>query len=420
MVGGGAAGLAAAGELAGKRAIVLLVEARPRLGGRIRTVRPGRWPLPVELGAEFVHGADPDLLEIARREALLLDRLPPEHLERHGGQWRPVRGLWRRFERATRAMRGRGPDRSVAEFLDSGRVTARDRRRLRGVFEGFEAAPVDRLSERSLSTTGEEPEGEAERMQFRFVSGYDGVVRALAREAAERGARIRCGTAVRAIAWRPGRVEVRTSRGVFRARRAILTVPIGVLQAAPGSPGAIAFDPEPASLRRALSRLAMGHVARVTLRFREPFWRDRLGDRAGATFFHTGDEALPTWWTAAPAETAMLTGWAGGPRAHRWIGAPRAALEEAALRALGPLFRVRHARLRQLLLASHSHDWSADPLTRGAYSYALVGGAGAGALLARPIERTLFFAGEATEREEGGTVPAAIRSGRRAAKKAMG
>ena len=419
VVGGGAAGLSAAGELARGGARVLLLEARRAPGGRIRTIRPRGWPLPVELGAEFVHGADPELLGLARREGLLLDRLPPEHLERRGDGWRPVRGVWRRFEAATRAMRDRGPDRSVAEFLASGRARPRDRRLLGDMFEGFEAAPVHRLSEQSLSTAGEEPEGEQDRTQFRFVSGYDGVVRALAREAESRGAGIRCGTAVRAITWRRGTVEVRTAGTVLHARRAIVSVSVGVLQAPPGSAGAIAFDPEPAPLRRALSRIAMGHAARIVLRFREPFWKEKIGDRAGATFFHTGDGTLPTWWTAAPSETPALTGWAGGPRAYRWIGASGAALAEAALGTLGSVFGVRPSRLRGLLLAAHSHDWSADPLVRGAYSYALVGGAQAGRRLGRPVESTLFFAGEGTESEEGGTVQAAIRSGRRAAKQAL-
>jgi monoamine oxidase len=37
-------------------------------------------------------------------------------------------------------------------------------------------------------------------------------------------------------------------------------------------------------------------------------------------------------------------------------------------------------------------------------------------MLARPLDATLFFAGEATEPEETGTVSGAIASGRRAAR----
>ena len=75
---------------------------------------------------------------------------------------------------------------------------------------------------------------------------------------------------------------------------------------------------------------------------------------------------------------------------------------------------------RRRLIAWHTHDWSADPYSRGAYTYQAVGGAAAPDLLARPIRGTLFFAGEATESEESGTVPGALASGRRAARRITG
>jgi len=58
IVGAGAAGLAAAGELSRAGASVALLEARRRLGGRIWTRRPQGWPVPLELGPEFIHGRD--------------------------------------------------------------------------------------------------------------------------------------------------------------------------------------------------------------------------------------------------------------------------------------------------------------------------------------------------------------------------
>jgi hypothetical protein len=66
--------------------------------------------------------------------------------------------------------------------------------------------------------------------------------------------------------------------------------------------------------------------------------------------------------------------------------------------------------------AAWTHDWQNDPYSRGAYSYQIVGGATAPAALARPLEGTLFFAGEATETSGAtGTVHGAIASGKRAA-----
>ena len=64
-----------------------------------------------------------------------------------------------------------------------------------------------------------------------------------------------------------------------------------------------------------------------------------------------------------------------------------------------------------------THDWDADPHARGAYSYARVGGSQAAKTLARPVEGTLFFAGEATDTEgRTGTVEGALATGLRAAR----
>jgi phytoene dehydrogenase-like protein len=56
VIGAGAAGLSAAGDLAHSGLEVTVIEARDRLGGRILSRRLPSEGLPVELGAEFVHG----------------------------------------------------------------------------------------------------------------------------------------------------------------------------------------------------------------------------------------------------------------------------------------------------------------------------------------------------------------------------
>jgi monoamine oxidase len=71
-------------------------------------------------------------------------------------------------------------------------------------------------------------------------------------------------------------------------------------------------------------------------------------------------------------------------------------------------------RLASRLLGAWTHDWRSDPHARGAYSYVRVGGVGSARRLVRPVEGTLFFAGEATEEELSGTVEGALASGLRA------
>ncbi|HEY2066057.1 MAG TPA: FAD-dependent oxidoreductase, partial [Gemmatimonadaceae bacterium] len=72
IVGAGVAGLAAAHRLHERGLRPLVLEARRRIGGRVFTVRDARTPLPIELGAEFLHGDAPEVRAIADRAGLTI------------------------------------------------------------------------------------------------------------------------------------------------------------------------------------------------------------------------------------------------------------------------------------------------------------------------------------------------------------
>ncbi|HET8836872.1 MAG TPA: FAD-dependent oxidoreductase, partial [Gemmatimonadales bacterium] len=67
VVGAGIAGLAAAERLAAAGRRVLVLEGRDRIGGRIHTAHDPDLDVPVELGAEFVHGDPSELIALIRR-----------------------------------------------------------------------------------------------------------------------------------------------------------------------------------------------------------------------------------------------------------------------------------------------------------------------------------------------------------------
>src|SRR5690606_32603606 len=104
--------------------------------------------------------------------------------------------------------------------------------------------------------------------------------------------------AVTRIEWRRGavRVTARTAAGerTFTAPRAIITLPIGVLQVPAGQDGHVAFDPDPAPFRTAIDQLSPGAVLRVVLLFTDRFWESthlpglpRHGSLADAMYLHT-------------------------------------------------------------------------------------------------------------------------------------
>jgi monoamine oxidase len=88
-----------------------------------------------------------------------------------------------------------------------------------------------------------------------------------------------------------------------------------------------------------------------------------------------------------------------------------------ALRSLSRMTKKSVHFLKKQMLAYYQHDWSRDIFSRGAYSYILKGGLEKSKRLRKPIENTIFFAGEAMAVGSArGTVHGAIESGLHAAK----
>jgi monoamine oxidase len=431
VIGAGAAGLAAARRLAEAGARVDLLEARERIGGRIHTRRREGWPVPIELGAEFVHGRPPETFRIVREAGLLMDRLPDSHALVARGGVRESGEFFDRMMRVTSRMKSSGPDRSVADFLAGQKKLGSD---LRGYFrsfvEGYHAAPLEKASERALSTAGEGPPEPGENDQFRIVSGYDRLAEWLLAKAGEE-VTLRLSRVVERIEWKRGKVSVEVRRASggsperVEAKKAIVAVPLAALKAPRGAPGAVRFDPEIPEKSRAVSKLQTGDAAKVVFLFRERFWEEEgllagCENRFDFNFFHSRRPPFPTWWTAAPAEVPMLTGWTGGPSAEKLLAESDATIARVALESLGRLLGIPLRRLRSLLEEWHTHNWRTDPFSRGAYSFTGVGGVSAHRALSRPVAGTLFFAGEATDRDQSGTVAGAVASGDRAARELLG
>lgn len=442
IIGAGAAGLAAARTLSQAGLSVAILEARDRVGGRVHTIRPEASGLPIELGAEFVHGRPPETLAIARAAGLTL-------VEQGGASWTSVGGRLSGGDDGDGADDGtdedrrggmgailgaitawRGADTSFNAFVGehfAGERWAEARRWTSDYVQGFDAADPDAVSVRWLGRSEEAEESIEGDRRFLIVEGYDALLAWLRAGLDPARTVLRLNAVVHEVRWSQGRVEVqvRSSLGTpldpVAARAAVVTLPLGVLAAPAGERGVVRFDPEPTGKREALAGVAMGNVVKVVLRFREPFW-DALAQRGSLprlprlSFLFSDDKVMPTWWTAYPLVTSTLTGWVGGPRATALAAAPDGAIAGEALAALARTLGVARRDLEGELDGWHLHNWAADPFSRGAYSYVRTGGLEAPGQLAAPVADTLFFAGEATDTTGNtGTVYAALVSGYRAA-----
>ena len=421
ILGGGVAGLAAARALtaAGKR--ILLLEARPRLGGRVYTLPAAGPGVPIELGAEFVHGRPRELWAMIEAAHLPVQQVVNLHHVHRDGRLTRVTDYQQRIDRVLgNASEENGRDRSVAEYLANQKSSDREAIALaKSYVEGFHAADATKMSllgfahaESATSAGGES--------QFRLAVGYDAIVDWLRKQLPEPKAEIRLGTIATEVRWRHGAVEVdtRTAAGELEtvtASRAIITLPLGVLKAPEGAAGAVRFTPELRDKQPPLRLLAMGAILRVVLWFDAGFW-----SVPELSFLHDPGGLIPIWWTRAPARAPVLTGWLGGPRAAELAREAPDWIIQRAIDSLGHALGLNPAVVSGHLHEAHYHDWIEDPFSRGAYSYVAVGGIGAQARLAEPLEGTLFFAGEATQTDGNlGTVHGAIASGERAAREAL-
>lgn len=397
VIGAGVGGLAAARELVRAGFSVIVLEARDRVGGRIHTIHDPETPIPVELGAEFVHGVHPVLWNLIREAGLSTTETDGDHLTQ--GEAGPVAARnWEAMGAVFGAM-AQAPDQTFEAFINSIDAPESAKRSATGYVEGFNAARKGLVSVGWLNEDGaaaDEIDGDR---GFHIDAGYDAIPRFLAR-----GLDVRLSTPVRSIRWQRGEVLAQTDGELFRAFRAIISVPFALLES-----GAIRIHPEPECLTVARPALATGNALRVTFRFQQALWQKY----PELSFLH-GDQAFPVFWTAYPILAPVITGWAAGPKADALTGKSEAEIIRIALDSLRGLLGEDPGEPE----AAFFHDWRTDPWSGGAYSYGRVNGSAARYAFAEPVEGTLCFAGEAVcPAGHMGTVHGAVQSGIAAARK---
>ncbi|HWA25356.1 MAG TPA: NAD(P)/FAD-dependent oxidoreductase [Lacunisphaera sp.] len=419
VVGAGVSGLAAAGELARRGWRVLVLEARDRTGGRILTADRARWPQPVELGAEFVHGGN-EALKAALRAAGLKTRPVDVNMWWHeNGRLLAMPDYWERIRRVVDRIPERNRGQSFHDFLqaEKKRLNDEDRRVAEAYASGFNAAPSDRLSAHALRADHAGADTDDAKLEGR----YDAVTAALQKQWPNRRVDLRLQSAVTAITWQAGVATVRVQRTGDRveehtAPAVVITLPLGVWRA-----GTVTFHPPLPDKDALVARLGWGQVVRVLIHFRDDFWSAPflpadLAAKSGRNFGFVSApaESVPVWWALSPP-LPILTGWAGGPAAEKLIQSRPTAIRAAALRSLANILRTPQDELRPWIAGYRTHDWATDPFSRGAYSYAVAGLEDGPQQLAAPVADTLFFAGEATGKDLG-TVHGALDTGLRAAR----
>ncbi len=333
ILGAGAAGLSAAIELTRAGLVVNVIEARNRIGGRIFTLRDPVCDAPIELGAEFIHGKPPEIWDLLHRSSL--------HAKEVSGDIWCLRedklstcDFFSEVDQLLEQMDDRAPDQSFLEFLQHCCPKSKipPTQAAKDWALGYVADPAQISVHSLVKGLRADLEIEGDRA-FRIRSrGYEALLEIFRRELRAASVSCQLDTVATAIRWQAGNVELsaRNHSGTITmtAPRLLITLPLSILQAAPEETGSVRFIPSlPPQKQAALSKLAMGEVIRVTLRFRRRFWDDlrpphstESKSLANMSFLLSHEDWFPTWWTTMPEKLPIITGWAPFHCAERLSG----------------------------------------------------------------------------------------------------
>lgn len=424
VIGAGASGLMAAWQLAkaGKRVKVL--EAADRAGGRIHTIPAVSGSGIIELGAEFVHGNLPVTQQLLKEAELSFHQVGGSMWREKDNQLVQEEQFIPAWDALAEKMEALQEDMPLADFLHmhfSGDEYEELRIGVMNYAAGYDTANPATASTLALRNEWLEEE---EAPQYRVDKGYGSLISYLMQQLEAAKAEVLFNCCVKEIHWQPQRVTVTTRTGEgYTAQQAVITLPLGVLQANAAAEAAVAFVPAIMDKEQAFYQIGMGAVIKIVMEFNEPFWLNQeLMDEKDLRDmqFVFSQQKVGTWWTQVPGDSAVLTGWLGGFHAEEFRHTTTEALKEAAVASLAEIFHLPQDAIHQLLSAFHAVNWTEQPFTLGSYSYATVHTMDAWKVLRQPTAQTLFWAGEALyEGPYTGTVEAALASGMQVAEQLL-
>ena len=376
IIGGGAAGIAAGRRLREAGIDCLLIEARPRLGGRAWTITDASG-LALDLGCGWLHSADRNpWLKVAEGQGRTIDRTPPPWTkptlpigfslaEQHDFS-NAMEGFHERVEAAAK-----GPDVAAATLLAP---DDRWNNLIVAVGTYISGAEFKNISAHDFANYDDNG------VNWRVVEGYGATIAAAGDDLP-----VALNCPVRRIDHSGQRLRIETPKGVIMADQAIVTLPSALLADAEQL-----FTPMLPEKTQAAHGLPLGLADKLFLSLdgAEEFDPD-------IRLFGANDRTATAAYHLRPFGRPHIEVYFGGRLASELEAQSERAFFDFAVSELVSLLGGNFARRVKPILM---HRWGADPFARGSYSYALPSMADCRAALAAPVNGRLFFAGEACSR----------------------
>ncbi|HZL30565.1 MAG TPA: NAD(P)/FAD-dependent oxidoreductase [Pseudolabrys sp.] len=390
IVGGGAAGIAAARSLVAAGIACLIVEARGRLGGRAWTVADASGH-GLDLGCGWLHSADRNPWSaIAEQQGRVFDKSPPPWTRPSMTDVIPLTeqkafqlALKELFERVSPAVAD-GRDRPASDLLPAdgrwnGLLNAAATYIAGAEFERMSTLDFDRYEDTEVN--------------WRVREGYGAVI---AKHGEGLLAIYDC--PVRRVDYRGKRLKIETDKGDITADRAIVTLPTTVLAEQEEF-----FQPALPDKTHAAHGLPLGLADKLFMSF------DGADDfETEGRLFGRLDRVATGNYHFRPFGRPMIEAYFGGQLARELEAAGEAAFFDFSVSELTALLghdfgrRIKPIRI---------HRWAADPYARGSYSFAVPGAADERAVLAETVDGRLYFAGEACSPHDFSTAHGAYQTG---------
>lgn len=408
IIGAGGAGLACASFLKSKGFQVEIFEALNRTGGRIHEVKDFCDGL-IEVGGELIHGSKSVLYDLAKKVGAELIPIKAEstiyclyegRFEEVDELWDTVKdqsfqAFWNLYEDLTENCKGKYPDTSIKEFMQSRNFSKESYYLAEGLLGGEYSSDIDRISIKGVFKANDEWDAGSTDHYIKNMSMND-VLRKAFSNVLEN---INYNKKIVKIDYQKDKITIFDQNdSPYTFDKCVLAVPLPQLSKIDFSPK---LSPKKSSC---LSLIEIDPGAKVFLKFSQPVWPKKMS-------FLIIPGRINLFWSTKRGKDFILVGLVGGRKCNELTKIYRESKEKFKEIIGKDLEFGLKKDVMKFLLDVLWVDWGDIEIFGGGYAHPIVGEGNARDILKEPINKKIYFAGDTFSLKHSSTLHGAIETG---------